>query len=281
MFDGTRARNTFGLSGFLKFPLARRSARRSIRIAGRAERHGKRAKRTPDRLAGQLSPAPQLFRREHAEDAVHRWADPWARGACRRRPGVAPDRISRIWLKRASSSIARIRSRCAGVSRRMSTTSGSRKAPEPSDWSAIWRRRRRCDGVRIASTSASLARACSSASRTRSAARGSLLRVTERLHPPLPGPGRELGDFRPLAFVEPQVVEGGWLDEQVELARGAQHRQVGEDCLHLLGGVPQLGLGTGVARGAARRTPGSKRAPMRGVACEVLPCPADGPVPLR
>jgi hypothetical protein len=77
-------------------------------------------------------------------------------------PDAAVELISRIWVRLNSSSMPRMRSRCAWVSFKPSTTSGSRKALRPSAWSPIWRRRRRCDGVRIASISASLSRASSS-----------------------------------------------------------------------------------------------------------------------
>ena len=53
--------------------------------------------------------------------------------------------------------------------------------------------------------------------------------------------------FRRCAFVEPQIVEGGRLDEQIELPGGAEDRQVGEDRLDPPRGVPQLGLGIRVA----------------------------------
>ena len=66
--------------------------------------------------------------------------------------------------------------------------------------------------------------------------------VAEGFDPAPPGAGGKLGHLRPLAFVEPQVVERGRLDEQVELPRGAEHRQVGEDRLDPPRGVPQLGL---------------------------------------
>ena len=70
--------------------------------------------------------------------------------------------------------------------------------------------------------------------------------VAEGLHPALAGAGGELGHLGPLAVVEPQVVERRRLDQQVELARGTQYRQIGEDRLDPSRGIPQLGLGVGI-----------------------------------
>ena len=61
------------------------------------------------------------------------------------------------------------------------------------------------------------------------------------------GTGGELGHPRPLAFVEAQIVEGGRLDEQIELPGRAEDRQVGEDRLDPPRGVEQLGLRIRVA----------------------------------
>ena len=114
---------------------------------------------------------------------------------------------SRIWPKRASSSIARIRSRCSGVSPSASTTSGSRKAAGPSDWRAIWRSRTRCGGrqdrVDLRLVGAGLLQGEPDA-----LGRGRQVgRVAEGLHPAPAGAGGEVGHLRPLALVEPQVVE--------------------------------------------------------------------------
>ena len=57
----------------------------------------------------------------------------------------------------------------------------------------------------------------------------------------------EVGDLRPLPFVESQVIMCRRLSEEEEFPRGAEHRQVSEDRFDPPRGVSQLGLRVRVA----------------------------------
>jgi hypothetical protein len=83
--------------------------------------------------------------------------------------------------------------------------------------------------------------------------------IAEGLHPALAAAGGELGHSGPLAVVEPQVVERWRLDQKVELARGAQYRQIGEELLDPSRGVPQLGLRVGIAAAPSSVPPWQRR----------------------
>ena len=215
-------------------------AGRPPRVALRSERHGEGAQRAADRLAGHLAPASRLLRAEHGQDAV-------PSPACRRHRGPCPMRISRIWPKRASSSIApdplALRRSEPERLHDLRLPEGGRPLRLEGDLAEPDALRGRQDRVDLRLVGAGLLQGEPHAL----GRRGRMRRVAEGLDPAPAGAGGEVGHLGPLALVEPQVVERGGLGEQIELPGGAENRQVGEDRLDPPRGVAQLGLRVGVA----------------------------------
>ncbi len=158
-----------------------------------------------------------------------------------------PDCISRIWPKRAWSSIARICSRWSGVSPSASTTSGSRNAAAPlrleGDLLEPDALRWPQDRVDLRLVGAGLSRPIRTrsdrAGRRAGLPKASLQRAAARAESSI--------TFALWTFVEVQVVACGRLNQQIELPGGAEDRQVGEDRLDPPRGVAQLGLRIRVA----------------------------------